>query len=311
MNALLTGITGNLGHEAALALHGAGIAVVPLVRPGRRGALADFPIAFETIFETDLTEPGAEPPAGIDCIVHAAGDVSFLSDKGVNERMMERVIALAKAADAPVYHVSTAFLYRPHEEAFVPRNNYEKDKAQAEELLTASGIPHATLRPSILTGRRADGVLRNFTGFYQAAQAFVDAARAARAEGRKARFPRLRQPANLMPVDDAARMLAALASSGARGIHYAVDANPPSFEWLLEETLRHYDLADSVEYDEGFFDSFAPSNQAEARLAGLAKHFSPYWIIDFPFPAPLNAIASIDRAYMEAMLGYYDSHAPH
>lgn len=311
MNALLTGITGNLGHEAALALQGKGIAVVPVLRPGKLSALKNFPCALEPAFETDLTQPGAEAPKGIDCIVHAAGDVSFLSDKGANERMMERVIELAQAAEVPVYHVSTAFLYRPHQEAFAPRNNYEKDKARAEELLAASGILHAILRPSILTGRRADGALRNFTGFYQAAQAFVDAARAAKAEGKKARFPRLRQPANLMPVDDAAGMLAALVSSGARGIHYAVDANPPAFEWLLEETLQHYDLADSVEYDEGFFDSYIPANAAETRLAGLAKHFSPYWIIDFPFPTPYSAIAPIDHAYMEAMLGYYENHVTH
>lgn len=304
MRAVITGATGSVGREAADALLARGVELIPIVR-----SLDALEIAREHAFEADLAS--GEPPSireSFDCVVHAAGDVRFKAEEGANEKMMRSVLTLAKERGVPVYYVSTAYLHRPEGVAFVPVNAYEKDKKRAEELLASSGVPHGILRPAIVTGRRSDGRLMRFTGFYQAAALFVAAARRAKSEGRLFRFPRIKGKTALVPVDDVAQALAAMAEEGARGTRYAALREPPELPWLIEAVLRTYRLEDAFAFEGRSFADFRPESDEERALAALERHFGPYWARADGFPAGGEG-KPLDGSYIERILRYYDAHA--
>ena len=202
MKALLTGITGNIGHEVASELTKRGVDIVPIIRPSRQhdGARHGAEVIYSDLIGTD------EIPFNgtADCIVHCAGNVHFQKAGNTNERMVQKVMALAARLDLPLYCVSTAFIYRPPNANKAFNNNYEQDKWRAEQTLISSGIPHAIFRPSILVGNSCTGAIQNFSGYYLVAQAFISALGRSRQQGRALRFPRLSGKANMVTVDQAA-----------------------------------------------------------------------------------------------------------
>src|SRR3989344_2187372 len=205
MNALLTGITGNLGYELSLDLIKRDIAVIPCVRPGNSEALSFHPSKFKEVVEYDLAKSGEiELSGNVDCIVHCAGVVHFREAKDKNERMMQSILKLAGSLKVPVYYVSTAFVYRPPGKNFGFNNDYERDKFNAEQLLKASNISYSMFRPSVLVGHSRTGELRNFSGFYLIVRAFMVAIHASKARGHTLRFPRMTGESNMVPVDQAA-----------------------------------------------------------------------------------------------------------
>jgi len=105
----------------------------------------------------------------VDCVVHAAAITDFhRADDAVmqtNVNALENVFELAAAANAPLYHFSTAFV-RP------PRNHsngelaYAISKREGERLVRESGLPHVILRPSMVIGDSATGEIARFQAFH-------------------------------------------------------------------------------------------------------------------------------------------------
>jgi nucleoside-diphosphate-sugar epimerase len=106
-------------------------------------------------------------------IVHCAGITDFTTPKpavdAVNVEGTRHVIALARDAGAPLYHVSTAYV-----EADATAVNgrwgagvYLASKRAAEQLVQESGLPKAIVRPSIVFGDSRTGDSPSFQGLHR------------------------------------------------------------------------------------------------------------------------------------------------
>ena len=115
-----------------------------------------------------------------DVVVHCAADTSLggrdAGRQALNVEGTRRLLRwLARGAPPPaLVHVSTAYVCGarsgPVAEAPAPRdgfnNGYEASKAEAERLVSASGLAAVIARPSIVVGRWADGALARFDNVY-------------------------------------------------------------------------------------------------------------------------------------------------
>jgi thioester reductase-like protein len=208
---LLTGATGFLGMELLVRLlERTDRDVIALVRaPDDAAADKRIHHVLETLFPPDLVPHGRvravaadlEAPrmgltpsgskrlaAEIETVVHSAASVEFTlpieQARAINVGGTREVLALA--AQAPnlerVVHVSTAYVagdrsgtYHEHEADIGqrPRNTYEQTKLEAERLVTASALPAAILRPSIIVGDSRTGWTPAFNVVYWPIQAFA------------------------------------------------------------------------------------------------------------------------------------------
>jgi len=301
MKVLLTGMTGNLGHEVAHALRLEGIEVIACVRPGKWHGQAGESVERDLLASETIPYEGA-----LDAVVHAAGNVRFHDAGTSNERMILPVIALAEARGIPVYAVSTAFLYKP-DPGNAYANSYEEDKARMEARLTESGIEHALLRPSVLTGSTRTGELRSYTGYYRIVRAVRDAALHAKGNGRRFRFPQMRGYSDIIPVDIAAGCVVRALTENLRGVQYITNPNPPSSDWLLEETLSRLGLREAVEVVPMTLEEFGSLSltEEERMLHQFAESFKPYWSMEYRFPESVCTKAVIDNVYLERTLSAF------
>ena len=307
MKVILTGITGNLGYEVAIELMRRGVEVVPLVRGSLPHGLSRDPAR---VIVGDLADgPEINFLGNVDAIVHCAGVVRFQEANGVNEKMMHKVLKLARGLKTPVYYASTAFLYRPPHTAFVPRNSYEEDKWRAEQALITSKIPYAIFLPSILTGSSANGAIRNFSGYYLVAQAFRSAIERSTVP---VRFPRLSGTTNVVPVDQAAQSIVSVVQKSGSGMFYITNPAPSTFVWFLTETLTHFGLDDRLQFIDCSFKDFEklPLTDTERELVQFGKNFHPYWALDYPFPPSLCTENLVDHNYVRRILNYYQKVVP-
>ncbi len=110
-----------------------------------------------------------ELAAQIDCIIHSAAVTQFRAPaeqtRRVNVDGTRHVIELAYRAQAPLYHVSTAFV-RTHSRSEQPPTAYEMSKRESDAVLRESGVPHVVLRPSLLIGDSVTGRIAQFQGIY-------------------------------------------------------------------------------------------------------------------------------------------------
>ena len=306
MKALLTGISGNLGYEISLDLAKRGVSLIPCVRPGKTGTLLTCPIKFQQVIESDLIAEDIEFYDAVDCIIHCAGVVHFREAGNKNEEMMLHVIALAHKLNTPIHFVSTAFVYRADgTDTF--NNQYEQDKFKAEQLLIKSGVPHSIFRPSILTGHSRTGEIRNFSGFYLMARAFITAVQAARAGNRILRFPRMFGESNMVPVDQAAICIGNAIFDNQSGISYVTNPKPPHAQWVLEETLDFFNVRDSMKILDVSFREFGDLEltNEEATLYRFSEHFSPYWSMEYAFPPGVCIKNLINHDYMVRALTFF------
>lgn len=108
----------------------------------------------------------------IDLIIHMAAITNFnmpyekVSSTNVAGTM--NLLQLAKDADVPLYHISTAYVHNfSNGEAYVTQGNgYEISKVEAEELIRNSNIPYTIIRPSIILGDSQTGEIANQQGFH-------------------------------------------------------------------------------------------------------------------------------------------------
>lgn len=314
MKVLLTGITGNLGYEVSLNLARRGITVVPCVRPGRTDFLSSHPIKFDQVIECDLTNVSSDVFVNdldsIDCIVHCAGDVHFNVAGNKNQQMMLFVTKIAENLKVPVYAVSTAFVYKPPERINAFNNNYEEDKFQSEQILISSGIEYCILRPSVLTGNSDTGNIQNFSGYYLIVRAFLSSIHKAGNQKIALRFPRMLGNSDMVPVDEAADRISQIVESKRLGeIIYITNPNPPSSEWILDETLKFYGVSNMVNMLDISFHEFGKLNLTDEELAlyKFISHFAPYWSKVYNFPESVCKNNMVDSAYLKKILTVFRS----
>jgi len=109
--------------------------------------------------------------AKVDVVIHCAAVTAFHRAgrlAATNIAGTEHVAAFAAAANAVLYHVSTAFV---HTTADGGRGRgavgYAASKSAAEQVVRSSGVPHVILRPSVVIGDSVTGEVATFQGLHQ------------------------------------------------------------------------------------------------------------------------------------------------
>jgi len=114
----------------------------------------------------------AELAAKVDAVIHCAAITDFNRTDGsleaVNVGGTEQVAAFAAAADAVLYHVSTAFVDATEAgDRGGTAIGYAASKRAAEQVVRSSGVPHVIVRPSVVIGDSVTGEISAFQGLYQ------------------------------------------------------------------------------------------------------------------------------------------------
>lgn len=308
MRILLTGITGNLGHELASDLVKRGHSVVSLIHPRRYQDKSVSKLACSEILYADLLDDN-EPKLDIkvDGILHSAGVVNFMQSQQANTKMMKNIIKLAKKLEVPIYHISTAFVYRPHEGNAKFNNMYEEDKWHAEQLLLKSGVPFSIFRPSVLMGNSKTGKIQNFSGYYLVLAAFIKAVKLSKQEGQILRFPRLLGVSDIITVDQAAKSINALIDENKRGEYFVCNPEPPSAQWVLDTTMDILGLRNQIDNVDCGFEEFGKMklSQAEHELYRFGSHFYPYWSMSHGFPKTVCSDNLVTKDYLSKAIKYY------
>jgi nucleoside-diphosphate-sugar epimerase len=130
----------------------------------------------------DISEPAlgltrqayAELAAKVDAVIHCAAVTNFSRTDGsleaTNIAGTEHMAAFAAAADAVLYHVSTAFAHTTVDsDRGRTAIGYASSKLAAEEVVRSSGVPHAIFRPSVVIGDSVTGEIAAFQGLHQVA----------------------------------------------------------------------------------------------------------------------------------------------
>jgi nucleoside-diphosphate-sugar epimerase len=108
----------------------------------------------------------------VDVVVHAAAVTNMAQPEeafyATNVRGAENVLELATIAEAPIYHLSTAFVHPlAHVDGGRAPDGYQRSKQLAEATVAASGLPAVVLRPSIVVGDSRTGAIARFQGFHR------------------------------------------------------------------------------------------------------------------------------------------------
>jgi len=311
MKILLTGIAGNLGYEVADYLNKSGHRIVPLVHT--RASYKQIKSQYNQIIIADLLNPNKKItiPDDIDSIIHCAGIVNLKTAGYSNQKMMQSIIKIARVVESPIFHVSTAFLFKRDGNNNNFYNAYERDKYQAEKTLYDSQVPSTTIRPSVLVGQGKTGAIRNFSGYYLLVKSFYTAARLAEASNNKIRFPALTGTSNMVPVDQVAAVIGKLAIVNRLGkLVYATNPDPPKSAWVLEKTLNFFNIKKYFDIIDCDFTTYAKmvNTPGEEILYRLGLHLNPYWTLTYNFPESICSENLIDEAYLNRTLQYYRSH---
>jgi nucleoside-diphosphate-sugar epimerase len=110
--------------------------------------------------------------AKVDAVIHCAAVTDFGRTDGsleaTNIAGTEHVAAFAVAANAVLYHVSTAFVHATVDgDRGRTAIGYASSKSAAEEAVRSSGVPHVILRPSVVIGDSVTGEIAAFQGLHQ------------------------------------------------------------------------------------------------------------------------------------------------
>jgi len=169
---LLTGASGVVGRALLQRLRDLDVVCLvhrsPVSGPNVSTALGDIAEPMLGLDERAYVELAAKADAVIHCA--AITDFNRAGDRleATNVAGTEHVAAFAAAANAVLYHVSTAFV---HTKADGDRGRtaigYASSKSAAEEAVRASGVPHGIVRPSVVIGDSVTGEIAAFQGLHQ------------------------------------------------------------------------------------------------------------------------------------------------
>jgi nucleoside-diphosphate-sugar epimerase len=170
---LLTGASGVIGHALRWRLREHAVVCLvhrsPVSGPDVTTAPGDIAQPMLGLAEHAYAELAAK----VDTVIHCAAVTAFHrggSLEATNITGTEHVAAFAAAANAVLYHVSTAFV---HTTADGDRGRtavgYAASKSAAEQVVRSSGVPHVILRPSVVIGDSVTGEIAAFQGLHQVA----------------------------------------------------------------------------------------------------------------------------------------------
>ncbi len=154
-------VSGSLHPEVVALVHRRGIPM-PGVRSVRGDVAAPFlglgPAEYEALARR------------VDVVVHGAAIVSFKKSEdhaATNVVGTQQVLRFAEHAEAPLVHVSTAYLH-PQDNSEQPRTSvrYAVSKRAAEQVVRQGAVPTSIVRPSIVIGHSRTGRTSEFQGFY-------------------------------------------------------------------------------------------------------------------------------------------------
>ncbi|HEX3042981.1 MAG TPA: SDR family oxidoreductase [Solirubrobacterales bacterium] len=126
----------------------------------------------------------AELAQRTEVVVHAAASTDFSAEpdeiKRLNVEGTKSALELATAAEASIIYVSTAFVDRIDvtlasgldSPAAAGRNAYLESKLLSEQLVAASGIPHAIARPSVVIGDSKTAQIARAQGLHMMLRAY-------------------------------------------------------------------------------------------------------------------------------------------
>jgi nucleoside-diphosphate-sugar epimerase len=139
----------------------------PVERPGVTSVHGDLTDAGLGLSEEEYRRLARQ----VDAVIHCAAVTDFRRHDGsleaTNINGTANVIAFAEAAQARLYHVSTAYLHAVADgQRGATAARYAASKRQAEELVAAAAVPHVILRPSIVIGDSTTGEVSAFQGLY-------------------------------------------------------------------------------------------------------------------------------------------------
>jgi nucleoside-diphosphate-sugar epimerase len=172
-NILITGASGVIGSALLSELKGVKtICVGHRRRPPTQGR--------STVIQGDISRPHLgledrvyrELVSRVDAIVHCAALTDFNGDAETMNRLniagTDIILELAAAAQAPLFHVSTAFVARRAglDGATSGPERYLVSKREGERRVRASGLPAAIIRPSVVIGDSATGAISRFQGLH-------------------------------------------------------------------------------------------------------------------------------------------------
>src|SRR5215472_3674364 len=169
---LLTGATGVIGRALLQRLRDLDVVCLvhrsPVSGPNVTTALGDIAKPGLGLAEQAYVDLAAK----VDAVIHCAAVTDFNRGAGrleaTNITGTQHVAAFAAAANAVLYHVSTAFV---HTKVDGGRGRtaigYARSKWAAEEAVRSSGVPHVILRPSVVIGDSATGEIAAFQGLHQ------------------------------------------------------------------------------------------------------------------------------------------------
>ena len=111
----------------------------------------------------------------VDWVIHAAAVTDFARPleelRRCNVGGVRNMLAFAGAAQAPMIHISTAFVLQRHGHSF---NHYEVSKREAEELVRQSGLPVTIVRPSIVIGDSQTGFICKQQGIHRMIRLLIE-----------------------------------------------------------------------------------------------------------------------------------------
>jgi nucleoside-diphosphate-sugar epimerase len=169
---LLTGASGVVGRALLQRLHDFDVVCLvhrsPVSGPNVSTVLGDIAQPLLGLNEQAYGELAAE----VDAVIHCAAVTDFGRTDGsleaTNVAGTGYVAAFAAAANAVLYHVSTAFVHTRadggHGHTAV---GYASSKSAAEEVVRSSCVPHVIVRPSVVIGDSVTGEITAFQGLHQ------------------------------------------------------------------------------------------------------------------------------------------------
>jgi nucleoside-diphosphate-sugar epimerase len=169
---LLTGASGVVGRAVLRRLHDLDVVCLvhrsPVSGPNLTTALGDIAEPMLGLVEQAYAELAAE----VDAVIHCAAVTDFGRTDGsleaTNIAGTEHVASFAAAANAVLYHVSTAFVHTTVDgDRGRTAVGYAASKSAAEEAVRSSGVPHVILRPSVVIGDSVTGEIAAFQGLHQ------------------------------------------------------------------------------------------------------------------------------------------------